>query len=68
MISNYQKPVLYCPSICDEYVPQNVQKQYNDFYKRIIFKKIKARNHIFSDTRGRNSLFENIINFINNAY
>lgn len=68
VISNYQKTVLYCQSICDEYVSQNVQKQYNDFYKRIIFKKIKARNHIFSDTRGRNSLFENIINFINNAY
>lgn len=65
VISNYKKSVLYCQSICDEFVPQNVQKQYYNFYKEnITFKKIKAYNHIFSDNKGRNLLFKNIINFI----
>lgn len=69
MIANYQKAVLYCQSICDEYVPQGGQKQYYNFYKEnVIFKRIKAHNHIFSDIKGRNSLFESIINFINNTY
>lgn len=64
-ISNYQNRVLYCQSICDEYVPQSVQKQYSNFYRdRVSFRKIDACNHIFSDRKGREELLKNIIEFI----
>lgn len=63
-ISNYDGPVLYCQSLCDEYVPQKVVLNYQNLYcGRMITKMFHTSNHVFAGYE-RVNMLEDIINFI----
>ncbi|MFK5705261.1 alpha/beta hydrolase [Ligilactobacillus sp. LYQ139] len=63
-ISKYLGPVLYCQSLHDEYVPQEVEKSYQKFYSgRMDVVRVNTSNHIFTGHE-RKTMLGKVIDFI----
>ena len=63
-ISSFYGPVLYCQSLCDEYVPQEVALKYQNLYfNRIKIRKYDTSNHVFAGYN-RKEMLQDIVDFI----